>query len=218
MTDFATQRTNMVDSQVRPSDVTDRRILRAMLALPREIFVPEQVKATAYMDEHLALGHGGRYMLAPRTFAKLVQLLAIGEDDAVLDVGCATGYSTAVLATLARSVVGLEENAALAQRAQTALADLGRTNAVINTGPLTHGAPGEGPFDAILVNGCVADVPDALLDQLKDGGRLAAVRADGRVGQATVWRRHGTSFDARPAFDAGAPLLPGFEKQPGFVF
>ncbi|NJO22355.1 MAG: protein-L-isoaspartate O-methyltransferase [Sphingomonadales bacterium] len=217
MNDFATQRINMVDSQVRPSDVTDRRILRAMLALPRETFVPGQVKATAYMDEHLALGQG-RYLLAPRTFAKLVQLLAIGEDDAVLDVACATGYSTAVLATLARSVVGLEGNAGLAQQAQTALAGLGRTNTMVKTGELTAGAPGEGPFDAILINGCVVDVPDALLDQLKDGGRLAAVRCDGPVGQATLWRRHGTSFDARPAFDAGAPLLPGFEKQPGFVF
>lgn len=217
MNDFATQRTNMVDSQVRPSDVTDRRILRAMLAVPRETFVPEQVKATPYVDEHLPLGQG-RYLLAPRTFAKLVQLLAIGEDHAVLDVGCATGYSTAVLATLARSVVGVEDNAAMAQRAQMALADLGRTNTAIKTAALTAGAPDEGPFDAILINGCVADVPDALLDQLKDGGRLAAVRADGRVGQATLWRRHATSFDARPAFDAGAPLLPGFEKRPGFVF
>lgn len=218
MNDFATQRTNMVDSQVRPSDVTDRRILRAMLAVPREAFVPEQVKATAYMDEHLALGQDRRFMLAPRTFAKLVQELAIGEDHAVLDVACGTGYSTAVLALLARSVVGLEENATLAARAQTALAGLGRTNAVIKTGALTAGAPEEGPFDAILINGCVADVPDMLLDQLKDGGRLGAVRADGRVGQATLWRRHGTSFDARPTFDAGAPLIPGFEKRPGFVF
>lgn len=218
MNDFATQRTNMVDSQVRPSDVTDRRIVRAMLAVPREAFVPEQVKATAYMDEHLALGQERRYMLAPRTFAKLVQLLAIGEDDAVLDVACATGYSTAVLATLARSVVGVEENAVLGQRARELLAGLGRQNATVRVGALTAGAPDEGPFDAILVNGCVADVPDALLDQLKDGGRLTAVRSDGGVGQATLWRRHGTSFDARPAFDAGAPLLPGFEKRPGFVF
>lgn len=218
MNDFATQRTNMVDSQVRPSDVTDRRIVRAMLAVPREAFVPEQVKATAYMDEHLALGQERRYMLAPRTFAKLVQLLAIGDDDTVLDVACATGYSTAVLATLARSVVGVEENAVLAQRAREMLAGLGRQNTIVKTGTLTAGAPAEGPFDAILVNGCVADVPDALLDQLKDGGRLTAVRSDGSVGQATVWRRHGTSFDARPAFDASAPLLPGFEKRPGFVF
>ena len=157
-------------------------------------------------------------MLAPRTFAKLVQLLAIGEDDTVLDVACGTGYSTAVLATLARSVVGVEENTVLAQRARETLAGLGRQNAIVNTGTLTAGAPAEGPFDAILVNGCVADVPDALLDQLKDGGRLAAVRSDGSVGQATVWRRHGTSFDARPAFDATAPLLPGFEKRPVFVF
>ena len=218
MNDFATQRTNMVDSQVRPSDVTDRRIVRAMLTIPREAFVPEQVKATAYMDEHLALGQERRYMLAPRTFAKLVQLLAVDEDDTVLDVACGTGYSTAVLATLARSVVGVEENAVLAERAGEMLAGLGCQNTVVNTGTLTAGAPAEAPFDAILVNGGVTVVPDALLDQLKDGGRLAAVRSDGGVGQATVWRRHGTSFDARPAFDASAPLLPGFEKRPGFVF
>jgi protein-L-isoaspartate(D-aspartate) O-methyltransferase len=218
MNDFATQRTNMVDSQVRPSDVTDRRIVRVMLEVPREAFVPEQVRSTAYMDEHLALGQERRYLLAPRTFAKLVQLLAIGEDDAVLDVACATGYSTAVLSTLARTVVGVEENAALAERARELLAGLGRQNATVMTGALTAGSPAEGPFDAILINGCVTDVPDVLLDQLKDGGRLAAVRTDGRLGQATLWRRHGTSFDARPAFDANAPLLPGFGKTPGFVF
>lgn len=217
MNDFAIQRTNMVDSQVRPSDVTDRRILRAMLAVPRESFVPDRVKATAYMDEQLALGHG-RYLLAPRTFAKLVQLLMIGEEDAVLDVACGTGYSTAVLGMMARSVVGVEENAAFAQRANAALIGLGRANAVVMTGALTAGAANQGPYDAILVNGCVIDVPDALLDQLKDGGRLAAIRADGPLGQAAIWRRHGTSFDARAAFDAGAPLLPGFERQPGFVF
>jgi protein-L-isoaspartate(D-aspartate) O-methyltransferase len=169
------------------------------------------------MDEHLALGQG-RFLLAPRTFAKLAQLLTINEDDAVLDVACATGYSTAVLGMLARSVVGIEENAALAQHAQAALISLGRANAVVRTGALTAGAANEGPYDAILVNGCVIDVPDVLLDQLKDGGRLVAVRADGPLRQATVWRRHGTSFDARPAFDAGAALLPGFERQPGFVF
>ena len=221
MIDHATQRLNMVESQVRPSDVTDRRITRAMREIPREIFVPGPLKSIAYVDEHLKVSDTGgkqRFILAPRLLAKLVQLLDIEADGLVLDVGPATGYSTALLARLGQAVVALEEDVRLAERAQETLATLGADNAVVITGPMRDGAADEGPYDAILLNGAVGDVPPALLDQLKDGGRCAAVSIENGVGRATLWRRHGMNFDRRPAFDANASYLPGFEPVAGFVF
>lgn len=221
MIDHATQRLNMVESQVRPSDVTDRRITRAMREIPREAFVPGPLKSIAYADEPLKVSdaaHNQRYILAPRLLAKLVQLLEIEPDGMVLDVGPATGYSTALLARLGQAVVALEEDARLAERTQEVLANQGVDNAVVITGNMTKGAADEGPYDAILINGAVVDVPTALLDQLKDGGRCVAVSIDNGVGRATVWRRHGMSFDRRPAFDASAPYLPGFEPAAGFIF
>ena len=218
MTDFATQRKFMVDTQVRPSDVTDRRIIRAMLDVPREAFVPTALQPIAYMDEQLRVSNGtpGRYLLAPRTLAKLIQNLDIAADCAVLDLGGGTGYSAAVLAKLARRVVAVEAAPELAELARTQLAGL--TNVKLIGGDLAVGAPGEGPYDAILVNGAVEEVPGALLDQLKDQGRLAAVRVERGIGRATLWRRFGTQFDRRALFDAGAPVLPGFERKVEFVF
>ncbi len=220
MTDYAIQRANMVESQVRTADVTDRRILRAMSHVPRELFATGNTKALSYMDEHLPVGQGRerRFLLAPRTFAKLVQLLEIDEGDAVLDVCSATGYSTAVLARLAKRVVAVEPDADLAASARATLAPLTEGNVVVKSRPCTEGAPDEGPYDAILINGCVAGVPDSLLDQLKDGGRLAAVVASDSVGKAMLWRRRGPIFDSRPEFDAAAPALAGFAKEAGFVF
>jgi protein-L-isoaspartate(D-aspartate) O-methyltransferase len=203
MTDSRQQRINMVESQVRPSDVTDRRIIRAMLEIPRERFVPAEFAALAYMDEGVPVtprsgGQAPRMLLAPRTFAKLVQLAEIDADDVVLDVGCATGYSTAVLARLAKSVVASEADAALATRATEALRTIRADNAVV-----VHGVP---------------DVPQSLIDQLKDGGRLVGILASGTLGRAQVWRRTGKTFDARPAFDAGAELLPGMARKAEFSF
>ncbi|MBX9591793.1 MAG: protein-L-isoaspartate O-methyltransferase [Hyphomonadaceae bacterium] len=222
MTDSKLQRLNMVESQVRPSDVTDRRIIRAMLEVPREKFVPAALVPMAYMDEPLpvsnANGAAERYLLAPRTFAKLVQLAEIDADAAVLDIGCATGYSTAVLARLARRVIALECDRALAEEARRLLAELGADNTAVVEDRLIAGVPAEAPFDAILLNGAVETVAPPLLEQLKDGGRLAAIVADGPLCRAQVWRRVGKAFDARPAFDAGAALLPGFARPAGFVF
>lgn len=221
MIDHATQRLNMVESQVRPSDVTDRRITRAMREIPRENFVPGPLKSIAYADEHIRVSENGgrqRMILAPRLLAKMVQLLNIEPNGLVLDIGPATGYSTALLARLGQTVIALEEDPRLAERAQATLMALGTDNAVVITGPLRAGAPDEGPYDAILLNGAVASVPPALLDQLKDGGLLAAVSAENGVGRATLWVRHGMSFDQRPVFDASAPYLPGFELQAGFTF
>lgn len=221
MIDHATQRLNMVESQVRPSDVTDRRITRAMRDIPRENFVPGPLKSIAYVDEHLRVSENGnrqRYILAPRLLAKLIQLLSIEPDGLVLDIGPATGYSTALLARLGQTVIALEEDPRLAERAQATLTALGSDNAVVVTGPIRAGAPDEGPYDAILLNGAVTTVPPALLDQLKDGGLLAAVSVENGVGRGTLWVRHGMTFDRRTAFDANAPYLPGFEPQVGFSF
>lgn len=221
MTDYATQRTFMVDSQVRPSDVTDRRIPRAMLAIAREIFAPGPRRMTAYADGHLPLGNEGphgRVLLAPRLLAKMIQSLDIGEEDTVLDIGCGTGYSTALLARLGRSVVGLEADAMLADKADKTLKSLDVANARVISGPHEFGVPASGPYDAILINGAVDDVPRAILDQLKDQGRLVAVKVENGVGRAELWRRFAMQFDRRSLFDAEAPVLPGFEAKAEFVF
>jgi protein-L-isoaspartate(D-aspartate) O-methyltransferase len=221
MIDSKQQRINMVESQVRPSDVTDRRIVRAMLEVPREAFVPAALHALAYMDEPLPLvrradGRAQRALLAPRTFAKLLQLAEIEPECTVLDVGCATGYSTAVLARLAKSVIAVESDAGLAARAAEALRQLHVENAIVLRGALDAGAPSHAPFDAILLEGSVPVAPPGLLAQLKDGGRLVGVLAEGTFGRGQVWLRTGKAFDARPAFDAGAEPLPGFQRAAEF--
>ena len=222
MIDSRQQRINMVESQVRPSDVTDRRIIRAMLEVLREAFVPPSLQALAYMDEAVpavesAGGRPGRCLLAPRTLAKLIQLAEVGPDAVVLDVGCATGYSAAVLGRLAKAVVAVEVDAALAARASQTLRQLGVNNAVVIEGALEKGAPSHAPFDAILLNGAVPRIPGELLEQLRDGGRLVAVIADGAFGRAEVWRRTAKLFDSRPVFYAGAQPLPGFSRHAEFV-
>jgi protein-L-isoaspartate(D-aspartate) O-methyltransferase len=221
MIDYAVQRASMVDSQVRPSDVTDRRIPRAMLDIPREAFAPGPRKAIAYADGHLPLGDGGRpgrCLLAPRTLAKLLQHLEIGDDDTVLDIGCGTGYSTALLARLARAVVAIEADAVLAGQARTTLAAQGVTNATVLQAPHEAGEAASGPYDAILINGSVTDVPAALLDQMTNGGRLAAIVVEAGVGKAMLWRRFAMTFDRRVLFDAEAPVLPGFARKAEFTF
>lgn len=212
----------MVESQVRPSDVTDRRIMRAMLEVPREEFVPTALKPMAYMDDTIMLtkaapGAPGRGMMAPRAFAKLLQLAEVGEGSIVLDVGCATGYSTAVIARIAQTVVALEADAGLAEQASKTLEALGCDNTAVVTGPLENGYAAEGPYDAIVITGAVESMPPALLDQLKDGGRLVAVMA-GLPPRATLWRRIGRAFDRREVFEAAAPAVPGFEVEREFVF
>jgi protein-L-isoaspartate(D-aspartate) O-methyltransferase len=223
MSDFNMQRLNMVESQVRPSDVTDQRIIRAMLDVPRELFVPAETASMAYIDDPVPVavgprGSGQRCLLPPRTLAKLLQLLEIGPQSVVLDVGSATGYSTAVLARLAQRVVALEADHDLARAAAANLDQLGAGNAVVIEGPLAAGAPAHGRFDAILINGAVPSVPPALLDELADEGRLAAVLRRGPLCRAYIWRRSGGTVDGQPAFEAAAAPLPGFEEPAEFVF
>jgi protein-L-isoaspartate(D-aspartate) O-methyltransferase len=217
MVDFTLQRTNMVESQVRPSDITDRRIIRAMLDVARERFCPASSSATAYMDLDVKVAPT-RYLTATRVLAKLIQGLDLSESDHVLHVGAATGYTSAILARLAAKVTALEVDAGLAATLAQNVTEFDLKTVTPVTGPLRSGHAAGAPYDAILVDGAVADVPHALLEQLRDGGRLVAVVGTGRVGRITSWQRRGTAVDTRVIGDAGAPALPGFDKAATFVF
>ncbi|MBN9670442.1 protein-L-isoaspartate O-methyltransferase family protein [Roseibium aggregatum] len=220
MTDFNQSRRKMVDNQLRTNDVTDHRILDAMELVPRERFVPASKKAVAYIDEDLPIGaaESGRVLMKPHIFAKLVQLAELREDDVVLVVGAGTGYSAAVLSRLAASVVALEENPELAKAAGELLIDLGIENAVVVEGPLVEGYSAEGPYDAILVDGAVEVLPEALTRQLKPEGRLAVIEGLGGAGVARLYQKSGDAVSARFGFNASVALLPEFAKTKEFVF
>ncbi len=207
-------RFHMIDSQIRPSDVTDVRILAALGTVARENFVPRAARALAYADVSVEVAPG-RFLMEPRCFAKLLQLAAITADDRILDVGCATGYSAAVLARLGATVVALEQDADLLRIASEGLS---ATSIVLVQGALIEGAKGEGPFDVIVVEGAIEQVPETLLSQLAEGGRLVAVMNDGPQGKATLFLKENGGIGRRAVFDAAVPVLAGFKKMMGFVF
>ena len=217
MADYATQRFNMVECQVRTNDVTDTRIQVAMQAVSRERFVPAAKRAVAYADVPVEIAQG-RYLLDPRTFGKLVQLAGIKPEDRVLDVACGTGYSTVVLARIAKSVIGLEQDADLVRVASDMVPANGAHNATIAQGGLTEGVKAKAPFDVIVIEGAVESVPDQLLAQLAEGGRLVAIVNDGGQGRARLYVREKGGVGSRMDFDASIPLLAGFRKVVGFVF
>jgi protein-L-isoaspartate(D-aspartate) O-methyltransferase len=223
MIDFAAARRMMVDGQVRTSDVTDRRVIAAMLEIPRERFVPQSQAGLAYVDFDVpvtggAQGEPARRLLKPMVLAKLIQAAELDENDRVLDIGCATGYSSAVLARLARSVVALEQDDVLARLATENLKAVAASNATVVTGPLTQGWPAEAPYDVIVLNGAIEIEPQALFGQLADSGRLLAVKGRPPLGQAMLYRSVTGNISGWPIFDAAAPLLPGFAAPPSFVF
>lgn len=215
MTDFAARRTMMVDTQVRPNDVTKFPIIEAMLAIAREDFVPAARRAVAYSGENLPLGNG-RVMLEPRTLAKMVDALDIQPGDLVLDLACGYGYSAAVIAHMAEAVVAIEDDETMATEAEQRLADAGVYNVAVLNRTLVEGAPKEGPFDAVLIGGGVEDVPTTLLEQIKEGGRIAALFVEGTLGVVRVGHCLNGRVNWRYAFNAYAPLLPAFAKEKGF--
>jgi len=218
MQDMAAARLHMVEGQVRTNDVTDKRITDAMGRIERERFVPAANRALAYADLCVEL-KPGRYLLDPRSFAKLVHLAEIQESDRVLDVACATGYSSAVLSALSADVVALEEDEALAKEATAALRSIERLGRLFGVvGAHRDGAAAQGPFDVIFVNGAVEEIPAAWVEQLKEGGRLVSILREGPVGKANFCVRKGGVLSRRVAFDAAVPVLPGFERARSFVF
>ncbi len=218
MVDFAAARLNMVESQLRTNKVTDRRLLDAFENLPREDFVPESLRGIAYVDQDVALG-GGRFVMEPRVLARLLQEAQPGPEDMALDLGCGSGYATAILSRLVATVVALEDDAALAAAANRTLGELEIDNAVVVEGRLAEGYPKQAPYNVILIGGAVAEIPAAIAVPLAEGGRLVAVVSRGPgLGRATLMRRDGGVISSRILYDAALPVLPGFEAQPGFVF
>ena len=218
MTVFDAARAHMIESQIRPNKVTDDRVLAAMAEIQRELFVPEPLRSVAYVDDDLPLG-GGRYLMEPMVAARLLQAASVERTDVALMVGVGAGYEAAVLARLARAVVALEEDPQLARGARAALVDHGIAAVSVVEGPLVSGHRQRAPFDVIMFGGAVAEVPNEIVAQLAEGGRLVAVvKAAGGVGRATVTTKTGGAIARRVMFDAATPLLPGFQPKPTFVF
>ena len=215
MPDYAARRRIMVDTQIRPSDVTKFPIIDAMLFVPREAFVPADLREAAYVGENVDLGPG-RVVLEPRTLAKMLDALNVTQDDMVLDIGAGPGYSSAVTARMAEAVVALEEDPDLAREAQAALTELGVDNVIVQTGPLTDGAAEHGPYDVIMLQGAVEDLPVTITDQLKDGGRMAVLFQEGRLGVVRIGYKSDGRISWRFSFNAGAPVLPGFGRVASF--
>jgi protein-L-isoaspartate(D-aspartate) O-methyltransferase len=222
MSGFSIARQKMVDGQVRTNDVTDRRILDSMLDLPRENFVPDDKRALAYLDLDLDVSAGGaakRFLIKPMLTAKLLQAAEILQTDSVLIVGAATGYAAAVTAPLAGRVTAIESDSALVAKGRDILGRLGLDGKVTyRTAAAAVGDPAGAPYDVIILNGATEIVPEQLYGQLRDGGRLLGVFAMTRPPRAMIVRRSHGDFGTRPLFDAAAPLLPGLERAPDFVF
>lgn len=216
MPDFATRRTMMVDNQVRPSDVTKLPIIQAMLAVPREQFVPGKLREAAYMGENLELG-GGRVLLDPRSLAKMLDTLDLRPDELVLNVGAGTGYTAAIMARLSEAVVAVESDEALSDETEATLMAAEASNVVFEAGDLTEGAAAHGPYDAMLIDGGIESFPQALADQLKEDGRVIALFMTGALGIVRLGIKTRDGIHWRDAFNATAPVLPGFEAVQDFA-
>lgn len=216
MTDFATRRRMMVDTQVRPSDVTEFPIIDAMLSVPREAFVPSDRIEAAYASEHVDLAEG-RVLLDPRVFAKILDALNLTNVDLVLDIGAGYGYSSAVIARIAEAVVAVEEDESLVDEAQALLTEHHADNVVLQAGALTEGAAEHGPYDAIVIEGGVEVLPEGLEAQLKDGGRIAVIFMENALGTVKIGHKLDGHINWRFAFNGTAPVIQGFEKKAAFA-
>jgi protein-L-isoaspartate(D-aspartate) O-methyltransferase len=220
MIDFTQARRTMVDSQLRTFDVNDIRLLDAIDAVPRELFVLPGSEQFAYSDQELPVSEGARrrFMVTPMVLARMIQALEIEAGDTALDVACGRGYSSAILSRLGAYVTALEEDVELAEAARAALSRAGAKSVTVEQGDLAEGFVSSAPYDAILVNGALGMRPETLLRQLKNGGRLVCIMGQGRGGRATLFVRSGDAWGERNLFDAAAPVLEAFQPKPGFVF
>lgn len=215
--DFAVARHNMVESQIRPNRVTDPYILEAIAALPREAFVPKTLAGVAYVDEAIPIG-SGRYMMEPMVLARLLQAAEVHENDIALLVGCGSGYEAAILSWLASAVVAVECDDELAKRASDIMAEISIDTVAVVEGDLSLGFIRQAPYDVIVINGAVAEIPATISNQLSEGGRLVAVVGNGPMGKATRVTKNNGVLSSRVVFDAGTPYLTGFEASPSFSF
>lgn len=216
MVDYLAARKAMVDGQIRPSDVTLYPIIKALLTVPREVYVPREQRTVAYMDQDIDLGNG-RSILAPRTFARMLDVINIQPDELVLAVGSELGYSTAVIAELSEVVIGVED-VTMAEQASTRLSEEGVDNAVIHTGPLAAGAAEHGPYDSMVILGGIEFIPDSLLEQLKPGGKVVAIRVSDERQQISIGIKTSVRMNWNAVYNASAPLLAGFETAKEFTF
>ena len=216
MTDYQTRRKTMVDSQIRPSDVTKFPIIEAFLSVPREKFVPDGKREAAYIGENFKIGQS-RVILEPRTLAKLLDALDIRNDELVLDIGPGLGYSSAVISPMAEVVIAVEDDSSMANEAEEILTEVGADNVVIQIGKLEDGAPEHGPYDVIILQGGVEKIPSSILNQLKNGGRVGAIFVEEGLGTAKIGFKLNDKINWRYSFNAAAPVLPGFFKQKDFV-
>ena len=215
--DYAVARQHMVDSQIRTNKVTDERLIEAIRTLPRERFVPEPLRPRSYVDDDIELAPG-RYLMEPMVTARLIQAAAVKPTDMALVVGAATGYAAALLAKLANTVVALEADGALGQRASAALAELGIDNVAVVEGQHAAGCAKHAPYDVIFLDGAVEQLPQAIIDQLGEGGRMVGVAVEGGIGRAMLWLKSGGVLSKRILFDANVTPLPGFSLPARFVF
>ncbi len=218
-TQFAKARLSMIDSQILPNRVTDENVINAMGMLPREVFLPSSAHSLAYADDSILI-EDGRYLMQPMVLARLLDIAEIKKSDVALAIGCASGYEIAVLAQLVDTVVAIEPSSSMRSKAERNLAELGIDNVVIVDGEFKDGNAQEAPFDLIFVDGAVPEIPDAIAQQLSDGGRLVAIEmpAGKPVGRGILMTRYGDAFSKREVFDAVEPVLPGFEKEAVFSF
>ena len=216
MTDYQIRRKIMVDTQIRPSDVTKFPIIEAFLSVPREKFVPDGKREAAYIGENFKIGQS-RVILEPRSLAKLLDALDIRNDELVLDIGPGLGYSSAVISPMAEVVIAVEDDSSMANEAEEILTEVGADNVVIQIGKLEDGAPEHGPYDVIILQGGVEKIPSSILKQLKNGGRVGAIFVEEGLGTAKIGFKLNEKINWRYSFNATAPVLPGFFKQKGFV-
>ena len=217
MSEPAVALSHMIDCQLRPNEVNDEHIIAAIAAVPRETFVPKAKRSVAYVDEDISVGHN-RFLMEPRVFARLLSAANVKKSDIVLDIGCATGYSSAVIAGLADAVVAVEEQEELAALAEKKLAALDVMNVAVVTCALCDGVAKQGPFDVIFIEGAVEEIPDALVKQLKLGGRLVCIKLERGVGRAHMMTNTADGLERKNLFDADVAALPGFTKTQTFVF